>query len=146
LLVDFFSRQKCYNPFGFWTDRMPESTRTILVIDDDRTFLNLVGDFLSSAGFVSLKAESGLDGLKQLDLRSPDLIILDIAMPSMDGMQTCRLIRANEKYREIPILMLTGRGDIKDMIEARKMGADDYLVKPFDEATLIRKVGRLFER
>src|SRR3990172_6896224 len=125
---------------------MTKQVGRILIIDDDPTFLNMISDFLNSAGFRSLQAVNGLDGLKQLDSDNPHLVILDINMPKLDGMQTCRLIRANEKYRSVPVLMLTGRGDINDMIEARKMGADDYLVKPFESQTLLEKLERLLAR
>ena len=125
---------------------MTKPARRILIIDDDQTFLNLVSEVLNSAGFTPLQATNALDGLKQLDAQSPELVILDINMPQLDGMQTCRLIRSKEKFRSLPILMLTGRGDIKDMIEARKVGADDYLVKPFNSELLLQKLERLFAR
>jgi len=118
----------------------------ILVIDDDQKFLDMVSEFLHSAGFHSVQATNGFDGLKELGTRNPRLVILDINMPQLDGLQTCRMIRSNEKYRDIPVLMLTGRGDITDMMEARKMGADDYLVKPFDSQILIQKIERLFSK
>jgi two-component system alkaline phosphatase synthesis response regulator PhoP len=118
----------------------------VLIVDDDQALLEMVSECLASAGYLPLQAANGLDGLKKLDSNAPDMAILDINMPELDGLQTCRLIRAKEKFRSLPILMLTGRGDIKDMIEARKMGADDYLVKPFEPSVLIEKIERLFQR
>jgi DNA-binding response OmpR family regulator len=67
-------------------------------------------------------------------------------MPELDGLQTCRMIRTSEKYNRIPVLMLTSRNDITDMLEARKMGADDYLTKPVESERLISKVERLLSR
>ncbi|PWT93321.1 MAG: hypothetical protein C5B54_02100 [Acidobacteria bacterium] len=125
---------------------MADRVRVILVIDDDETVLNQVSNILKESGFQPVTASNGLDGLKQLGSSTVEMIILDVNMPELDGMQTCRLVRANEKHRNTPILMLTARGDITDMMEARKMGADDYLVKPLDSNTLLRKIERLITR
>ncbi|HET6267049.1 MAG TPA: response regulator [Acidobacteriota bacterium] len=118
----------------------------ILVIDDDSSIVDLITATLRGTGYESVGASNGLEGLKKLVESDPHLVILDVNMPHLDGMQTCRLIRAKEQYRNIPILMLTARGDITDMMEARKMGADDYLVKPFEKDMLINKVERLLAR
>lgn len=125
---------------------MSEMPRLILVIDDDESILQLVSRFLETAGFSTITAANGLDGLKQLNEQNPEMVILDVNMPELDGMQTCRMIRAIDKHRHTPILMLTARGEITDMMEARKMGADDYLVKPVESAALVRKIERLFAR
>jgi len=125
---------------------MGEQPKLILVIDDDSVSLNHVVQLLQNSGFSAVGAANGLDGLKTLNSSDPNLVILDVNMPELDGMQTCRMIRANEKHKTTPILMLTARGDITDMMEARKMGADDYLVKPIDNTALLRKVQRLFAR
>lgn len=118
----------------------------ILVIDDDDATTKLVAGFLTEGGFSALVANNGLDGLKQLNEQNPEMVILDVNMPELDGMQTCRMIRSIEKHRHTPVLMLTARGEITDMMEARKMGADDYLVKPVESAALLRKIERLFAR
>ena len=115
----------------------------LLIIDDDQNILILVAEYLESEGYTTIQATNGIEGLRQLEIHNPQLVILDISMPEMDGLQTCRMIRANEKYQNTPVLMLTARSDIQDMIEARRMGATDYLVKPFAPQVLIQKVGRL---
>ncbi len=120
--------------------------RCILVIDDDTAVLDRVGKILTQAGFQPVNATSGLDGLKLLNTGRVDLVILDVNMPGLDGLQTCRMIRGAEKHRDLPILMLTARGDITDMMEARKMGANDYMVKPIEPELLIKKIERLFSR
>jgi two-component system response regulator MprA len=125
---------------------MSKTSQLVLIIDDDQALLGMVSEFLTSAGYLSIQASNGLEGLRQLESSAPHLVILDVNMPELDGMQTCRLIRANKKFQSLPILMLTGRSDIKDMIEARKMGADDYLIKPFQPADLLAKIERLFQR
>jgi Response regulators consisting of a CheY-like receiver domain and a winged-helix DNA-binding domain len=125
---------------------MSEQQRVILVVDDDQSLLVMLSECLSQAGYLSILATNGIEGLKKLEAENPQLVVLDVNMPELDGMQTCRLIRANQKFQRLPILMLTGRGDIKDMLEARRMGADDYLVKPFDPGTLMQKIERLFQR
>ena len=123
-----------------------QTSRLVLIVDDDQALLEMVSECLTSAGYFPLQASNGLDGLKKLDSSAPHMVILDVNMPELDGLQTCRLIRANDRFRTLPILMLTGRGDIKDMLEARKMGADDYLVKPFQPSALMDKIERLFQR
>ncbi len=125
---------------------MTDRPRVILVIDDDEPTLNHVSGILQESGFAPVVAISGLEGLKHMNSSPVEMVILDVNMPELDGMQTCRLIRANEKYRDTPVLMLTARGDITDMMEARRMGADDYLVKPIDPDSLLRKIERLFAR
>lgn len=118
----------------------------ILIIDDDQNILILVAEYLESEGFTTIQATNGIEGLRQLEIHNPQLVILDVNMPELDGMQTCRMIRANEKFQNIPVLMLTARSDIQDMIEARRMGATDYLTKPFAPQALIQKVVRLLGR
>ena len=120
--------------------------RPVLIVDDDPLIIGEVGAVLQSAGFSFIQASNGVEGLRQLTQGDPGLVILDINMPELDGMQTCRMIRANEKFRNLPILMLTSRGEITHMMEARKLGADDYLVKPVERTSLLGKVERLFAR
>ena len=120
--------------------------RPVLIVDDDPLIISQVGEVLQSAGFSFIHASNGVEGLRQLTQGDPGLVILDINMPELDGMQTCRMIRANEKFRDLPILMLTSRGDITHMMEARRVGANDYLVKPVDRTNLLGKVERLFAR
>jgi DNA-binding response OmpR family regulator len=123
---------------------MTDNQRLVLMVDDDPLFVGQVGQLLNSAGYSLLQASNGIDGLRQLDSGSPGLVILDVNMPELDGLQTCRMIRAQEKHRDLPILMLTARGDITHRLEAQKMGATDYLVKPVDAESLLQKVKRLF--
>ena len=123
---------------------MTVHSRCILIIDDDAAVLDHVGKVLRNAGFNTVAASNGLDGLKKLNSVETHLIILDVTMPELDGLQTCRMIRATDKHKNVPILILTSRGDITDMMEARKVGADDYLVKPVDPELLLKKINRLF--
>jgi len=120
--------------------------RPVLIVDDDPLIIGQVGEVLQSAGFSFIHAANGVEGLRQLTQGDPGLVILDINMPELDGMQTCRMIRANDKFRDLPILMLTSRDDITHMLEARKVGASDYLVKPVDATNLLNKVERLLAR
>lgn len=113
------------------------------MVDDDAIVLETISGALKKLGLEPLLASNGLEGLKQLEQSSPEMVILDVNMPELDGLQTCRLIRANRKYRDLPILMLTSRGEIPDMLQARKMGADDYLTKPVDPDALMKRVQRL---
>ncbi len=115
----------------------------LLIVDDDQNILILITEYLESEGFTTIQATNGIEGLRQLEIHNPRLVILDVNMPELDGMQTCRMIRANEKFQNLPVLMLTARSDIQDMIQARRMGATDYLTKPFAPQALIQKVVRL---
>jgi two-component system, OmpR family, response regulator len=125
---------------------MSDQHHRILVIDDDLTVLTLVGSLLEDEGYSITLSSNGLEAIKLLNSVDVDLVVLDMTMPGMDGLQVCRMIRANEKFKDLPILFLTARGDITDMMEARKVGADDYLVKPVETALLLKKIERLFIR
>ena len=125
---------------------MTDRERLILIVDDDPLFIEQIGEILNAGGFSFIQASNGIEGLRQLYSTEPGLVILDIHMPVLDGLQACRMIRAMEKHRDLPILMLTSRGDVTHMMEARKMGATDYLVKPVDPPSFLSKVERLFER
>ena len=117
---------------------------TILVIDDDPYIRELVGTLLKDEGFEIHEAVNGRDALKKLSDRKTDLCVLDLMMPDMDGFEFCR--HARKYYDELPILMLTAKGDISQKVEGFELGADDYLVKPFENMELIMRVRALLKR
>ena len=117
---------------------------SILVIDDDPNIRELVGTLLSSEGFVIYEANSGRDALKKLGKNKTDLCVLDIMMPNMDGYEFCRHVR--QYYGELPILMLTAKGEISSKIKGFELGADDYLMKPFEGMELVVRVKALLKR
>lgn len=116
----------------------------ILVIDDDRAVRDALRRALVLAGYEVQTAENGLEGIKQVDEARPDVIVLDVMMPEMDGLEVSRRLRSLGD--RTPILMLTARDAIEDRIDGLDAGADDYLVKPFDVGELAARVRALLRR
>jgi two-component system, OmpR family, response regulator len=115
----------------------------ILVVDDDPHIRELVSVFLREEGFTVLEAADGREALALLETTRADLVILDIMMPNMDGWQLCRELR--ELY-DIPLLMLTAKGETSQKIKGFQLGTDDYLVKPFEPLELVARVKALLKR
>lgn len=116
---------------------------TILVVDDDHALCNLLSMRLGNAGYKVLMAGDGLEGLKQFFEAKPDLVILDIMMPKLDGWEVCRRIR---EVSQVPILMLTAKGQERDELQGLSLGADDYLSKPFSYQKLLARVEAALRR
>lgn len=112
----------------------------ILVVDDTLTNLEFVTDTLVSQGYAVTKANSGNQALAQLQTCSPELILLDVQMPGIDGFETCRQIKANSDWATIPIIFLTALTDPDSIVEGLSIGAVDYIHKPFREAVLLARV------
>lgn len=115
----------------------------ILIIDDDQKLNQLLVKFLGDFGFHVVTATHPAKGLKLLKKQPPDLIILDIMLPDMDGFQVCKKIRENYL---IPIIMLTARGETTDKIVGLELGADDYLAKPFEPRELVARIHSVIRR
>jgi two-component system response regulator ResD len=115
----------------------------VLVVDDEWNMRNLLRIYLSKNGFEVTEAPNGHEALKQVQQRSFDVIILDIMMPDIDGWEVCSKIR---ETMQTPILMLTARTETKDKIRGLNLGADDYLVKPFEPEELVARVYALLRR
>ena len=116
---------------------------TILIIDDDEKLNRLLTDFLGEFGFKTLTATHPEEGLKKLNQKSPDLVILDVMLPGMDGFEVCKTIR---QYSLIPIIMLTARGELMDRVVGLELGADDYLAKPFEPRELVARIHSILRR
>jgi len=115
----------------------------ILVIDDDYRLRTLVKSILRrQTRHEVLDEAEGKFGLEQAVLSPPNLILLDVGLPDMDGLEVCRRLKANPKTRHIPVVMLTGHGAADDVVKAYQSGADDYIVKPFETALLLAKVDK----
>lgn len=115
----------------------------ILIVDDDADLLALVGFALTQAAYVVVKAPDARSALRLFAAESPDLAILDINLPDGSGFDICEAIRADS---QIPVMMLTARGEEADLVRALDLGADDYLTKPFSPRTLIARVKALLRR
>ena len=116
---------------------------TILIIDDDEKLNRLLTDFLGEFGFKILTATHPEVGLKKLNQKSPDLVILDVMLPGMDGFEVCRTIR---QHSLVPIIMLTARGELMDKVVGLELGADDYLPKPFEPRELVARIHSVLRR
>ncbi|KXK14949.1 MAG: two component transcriptional regulator [Chloroflexi bacterium OLB15] len=114
--------------------------RHILVVDDETGALTLIGIMLEHGGFNVLKAKNAGEALSQLDQSTPDLIILDVMMPGMDGIELCRVIRERDSTNKTPILILSARGDAESIIKGMEAGANDYLPKPILHHDLVSRV------
>jgi DNA-binding response OmpR family regulator len=121
------------------------STR-VLVVEDDPDIAELVARYLEKAGYVTTRVASGRDALDAVRTRAPDLIVLDVMLPQLDGLEVCRLLRAAEATAAIPIIMLTARAEESERIVGLEMGADDYLPKPFSPNELVARVRALLRR
>ncbi|MDF2926580.1 MAG: heme transporter CcmC [Paenibacillaceae bacterium] len=115
----------------------------VLVVDDDPHIRELVGHFMKQEGLDVLEAVDGLDALRLLDSSRVDLVILDIMMPGMDGWELCRELR---EHTDLPLLMLTAKGEAAQIVKGFSLGTDDYLAKPFDPMVLVARVKALLKR
>lgn len=118
----------------------------ILIVEDERDVAEMVERSLRLAGYETMVAYRGADALAMIRQRKPDLVVLDIMMPGMSGLDVCRHMRGMPAFSDIPVLFLTGRGTIADKIEGFEAGADDYLTKPFDLRELELRVRALLRR
>jgi len=118
----------------------------ILIVEDDPDIAELVGRYLDKAGFVTERAASGREALQTIAVRPPGLMVLDLMLPHVDGLEVCRQIRANEATAAIPIIMLTARAEESERIVGLELGADDYLAKPFSPNELVARVRALLRR
>jgi two-component system, OmpR family, phosphate regulon response regulator OmpR len=115
----------------------------VLIVDDDTRLSAMIADYLSGNGYVVHCAGNGLDGVAELSRRSPDAVILDVMLPDIDGLETCRRMRA---VSDVPILMLTAKGEETDRIVGLELGADDYLPKPFNPRELLARLKAILRR
>ena len=112
---------------------------TILVVDDNPRNLQVISTLLSANGYKTAVVNSGANALKYLELRNPDLILLDIMMPEMSGFEVCKIIKEIDSYKDIPVIFLSAKSELSDIIMGFKLGAVDYITKPFRiEEVLVR--------
>jgi phosphate regulon transcriptional regulator PhoB len=118
----------------------------VLVVEDDVDILGLITYNLQTSGFDVAAAQDGYEALALARRRAPDLIILDLMLPGLDGFEVCRELKRADSTRKIPVLMLTARGEEVDRIVGLELGADDYVVKPFSPRELILRVRAILKR
>lgn len=120
--------------------------KRILIIEDDRDIVELVRYNLANEGFQVNAANDGSTGLSTLKKSPPDLLLLDLMLPKLSGLDICREVRKDESLNRLPILMLTARGEEADRVVGLEMGADDYVTKPFSPRELIARIKALLRR
>lgn len=121
-------------------------TKKIAVIEDNKTNIKLIRYQLEAEGFDIHVEETGNAGLKMIKIQKPDMIILDIGLPDIDGFEICKRIRNDAITKNYPIIMLTARGEDRDKIEGLSLGADDYVTKPYNAEELILRIKNLLTR
>lgn len=119
--------------------------KRILVVDDEKHIVRLVQLNLERAGYEVITAYDGLEALEKVRSERPDMIVLDVMMPRMDGFETLQRLRANPETSEIPVIMLTAKSQEQDIFKGWQSGADCYLTKPFNPMELLTFVRRIFE-
>jgi len=117
--------------------------KTVLIVEDDENTASLVALYLECEGFLALKAPDGEAGLKIAEQYDPVMVILDLMLPKMDGWEVCRRLR---RKSDVPVIMLTARGDEIDRVSGLTLGADDYLAKPFSPRELVARVKAVLRR
>lgn len=120
--------------------------QTILVVDDEQDLLDLIEYNLKKEGFDVIKAEDGEEGIRMARKHGPDLVLLDIMMPNMDGIEVLEIMRGDERLKRIPIIFLTARGDEKTEVEGLNKGGDDYITKPISTTKLISRIKAVLRR
>ncbi len=118
----------------------------VLVVDDEARTLRAMEAMLDPAGYEVILAENGTEAIAKAIKNSPDVILLDVMMPDLDGFEVASQLRANERTKDIPIVMVTALGEVKDRVKALESGADDFLTKPVDKTELRTRVKTLVEK
>ena len=117
--------------------------KKILIVEDEANIRELLRLYLEREGYTVIEAENGVEGIKKWKSEKPDMLLLDVMMPVMDGWAVCKEIRAES---DVPIIMLTAKGETADRVSGLKMGADDYIVKPLEMPEVIARVRAVFRR
>lgn len=117
--------------------------KKILIVEDEANIRELLRLYLEREGYTVLEAENGVEGIKKWKSDKPDMLLLDVMMPVMDGWEVCREIRTES---DVPIIMLTAKGETADRVSGLEMGADDYIVKPLEMPEVIARVRAVFRR
>ncbi len=120
--------------------------KQVLIVDDDLTLRTALTRYLQSRGYVVQQASSGDEGLEAFDKNPPDLVVSDVMMPEMDGIEFCRRLRETRLGQLVPFIFLSNRSDVDDRVKGHQIGADDYLVKPFAMEELVAKIEAQLER
>lgn len=119
--------------------------KKILIIEDEEAIRFILEKRLRDAGYLPISAENGIEGLNKARKENPDLILLDLMLPGIDGYQICSMLKRDRRYAHIPIIILTARIQQKDYELAMELGADAFLTKPFESQVLLSKIEELLK-
>jgi DNA-binding response OmpR family regulator len=122
------------------------ASKKILIVEDEPDILKLVTLYLEKEGYRTVSAASGMEGLRQVKQEKPDLVVLDLMLPEIDGLEVCRRLRSVPATAMLPIIMLTAKAEESDTIIGLELGADDYVTKPFSLKTFVARIKALFRR
>ena len=122
------------------------SAKKVLIVEDEKDILQLVKLYLEKEGYRIVTASTGSEGLAQVRTEKPDLVVLDLMLPEIDGLEICKRLRSAPDTAMLPIIMLTAKAEESDTIIGLELGADDYVTKPFSPKTLVARVKALFRR
>lgn len=120
--------------------------KKILIVDDEQDCRTILTCYLENAGYLVQDVTSGIEALKLFEQEPPDLVVSDVVMPDMDGFEFCRRLRATRSGQLVPFIFLSGQGELESRIEGHSIGADDYLIKPFQPQELLAKIKAQLER
>ena len=120
--------------------------KKILIVDDEPLMVEMVMMRLEANGFEVVSAGDGQEALEKVRKDKPDLIILDLMLPKIDGYKVCRMLKFDEKYKKIPIILFSARAQQGDMTLGKEVGADAYLIKPFEAEVLLAKINELLKQ
>jgi DNA-binding response OmpR family regulator len=118
-------------------------SKTVLIVDDEPSIVVALEFLMQQNGYDVLVAYSGEEAIEMIDKYIPDLILLDIMLPGIDGFEVCEIVRFNPEWQKMKVMFLTALGREMDMAKGLKLGADDYIAKPFKSATLVKKIKKL---
>jgi DNA-binding NarL/FixJ family response regulator len=120
--------------------------KKVLIVDDDTALRTALIRYLEKRGYAVSDAASGIEGLAQFEQDPPDLVVSDVVMPEMDGLEFCRRLRSLRTGQLVPFIFLSSRGEVEDRVQGHSIGADDYLIKPFEPRELMAKIESQLER
>jgi two-component system, OmpR family, phosphate regulon response regulator PhoB len=128
------------------SDEGPMATPRILIIEDERGLIQSLTWYFTREGYETIVATDGQEGLRKAQTNIPDVILLDVMLPTLSGLEVCRELRSGERTKDIPIIMLTARTEETDEVVGLSMGADDYVHKPFSNKVLLQRIRALLRR
>src|SRR5262249_31590600 len=128
------------------SNMMTGVSKKVLIVEDDLDILQLVKLYLDNEGFRTVTAVNGVDALKLVKTEHPDLVVLDLMLPEIDGLEVCKKLRVTPQTAMLPIIMLTAKSEESDTVVGLELGADDYVGKPFSPRALVARIKALFRR